>query len=61
MRKGETVSLGQPIGTTGAGHPGSTVPHLHFGVRLAGIYVDPLDYLGSESVEDLIRLVPIPA
>jgi murein DD-endopeptidase MepM/ murein hydrolase activator NlpD len=55
------VSRGQPIGTTGAGHPDSTVPHLHFGVRLAGVYVDPLDYLAPRGVEDLIRLVPIPA
>ena len=61
VRKGETVSQGQPIGTTGAGHPSSTVPHLHFGVRLAGVYVDPLDYLAPRGVEDLIRLVPIPA
>lgn len=61
VRKGEAVSRGQPIGTTGAGHPGSTVPHLHFGVRLAGVYVDPLDYLAPSGVEDLIRLVPIPA
>jgi murein DD-endopeptidase MepM/ murein hydrolase activator NlpD len=61
VRKGEAVSRGQPIGTTGAGHPGSTVPHLHFGVRLAGVYVDPLDYLAPRGVEDLIRLVPIPA
>jgi murein DD-endopeptidase MepM/ murein hydrolase activator NlpD len=61
VRKGETVSAGQPIGTTGAGHPGSTVPHLHFGVRLAGVYVDPLDYLAPRGVQGLIRLVPIPA
>lgn len=61
VRKGEAVSQGQPIGTTGVGHPGSTVPHLHFGVRLAGVYVDPLDYLAPRGVEDLIRLVPIPA
>jgi hypothetical protein len=30
-------------------------------VRLAGVYVDPLDYLAPSGVEDLIRLVPIPA
>jgi murein DD-endopeptidase MepM/ murein hydrolase activator NlpD len=61
VHRGEAVSRGQPIGTTGTGHPGSIVPHLHFGVRLAGVYVDPLDYLAPSGVEDLIRLVPIPA
>ncbi len=40
------MSRGQTIGATGAGHPGAGVPHLHFGVRLDGEYVDPLEYLG---------------
>lgn len=57
--EGDTVVRGQPIGSTGTGHPGSAVPHLHFGARLAGAYVDPVDLLGPMSVEDLIRLVPI--
>lgn len=59
VRKGDVVSRGQPIGATGFGHPGSSVPHLHFGVRLDGVYVDPLEYLTPMGVEDLIRLVPI--
>ncbi len=59
VRVGDVVSRGQPIGTTGTGHPGSTVPHLHFGVRLDGAYVDPLALLGPLGVQDLIRLVPI--
>jgi murein DD-endopeptidase MepM/ murein hydrolase activator NlpD len=61
VRRGGLVARGQVIGTTGIGHPGSAIPHLHFGVRLAGSYVDPLDYLGPQSVADLIRLTPLAA
>jgi len=59
--RGDLVARGQVIGTTGIGHPGSAIPHLHLGVRLAGSYVDPLDYLGPQSVVDLIRLTPLAA
>ena len=59
VRKGDLVSRGQPIGTTGYGHPGSSVSHLHFGARLDGEYVDPLQLLAPLGVQDLIRLVPI--
>ena len=61
VRKGDTVARGQAIALTGWGHPGSSVPHLHLGVKLGGAYVDPLDYLGPAGVEDLIRLAPLPA
>lgn len=61
VRRGDTVARGQPIGATGVGHPGSVVPHLHFGVRLAGTYLDPLALLGPPSVVDLIRLAPLAA
>ena len=60
VRKGDVVSRGQTIGTTGTGHPGESVPHLHFGVKLDGEYVDPLHLLAPLGVQDLIRLVPIP-
>lgn len=59
VRKGDTVARGQPIATSGLGHPGSAVPHLHLGVKLAGAYVDPLLYLGPAGVEELIRLAPL--
>jgi murein DD-endopeptidase MepM/ murein hydrolase activator NlpD len=61
VRKGDVVARGEPIGTTGVGHPGSEVPHLHFGVRLDGAYQDPLAYLAPLGVQDLIRLVPLAA
>jgi len=44
VKEGETVVKGQKIaevGTTGS----STGYHLHFGVRLNGVYVSPWDYL----------------
>jgi murein DD-endopeptidase MepM/ murein hydrolase activator NlpD len=59
VRKGDVVIRGQPIATSGLGHPGSLVPHLHLGVKLAGAYVDPMLYLGPTGVQDLIRLAPL--
>ena len=61
VRKGDAVARGEPIGTTGAGHPGAEVPHLHFGVRLDGAYQDPLWYLAPLGVQDMIRLAPLAA
>ena len=61
VRKGDVVSRGQTIGATGTGHPGAGVPHLHVGVKLDGVYVDPLQFLAPLGVQDLIRLVPIAA
>jgi murein DD-endopeptidase MepM/ murein hydrolase activator NlpD len=59
VRKGDVVVAGQPLGLSGSGHPGDVIPSLHFGVRLNGEYVDPLDYLAPMSVVDLIHLAPI--
>jgi hypothetical protein len=60
VRKGDAVTAGQPIGLSGAGHPGATTtPHLHFGVRLDGVYVDPMLYLGPIDVSGFIRLAPV--
>jgi murein DD-endopeptidase MepM/ murein hydrolase activator NlpD len=61
VRKGDTISAGQPFALIGTGHPGSAVPHVHFGVRLAGAYQDPLEYLAALGVVDLIRLAPLAA
>lgn len=58
VREGDLVPRGAAIGSTGIGHPGSTVPHLHFGVRLDDAYVDPLEYLGPAPVAALVHLAP---
>ncbi len=56
VRKGDVVLEGTVIGFSGSGHPGSLIPHLHFGVKLYGAYIDPLTVLSAGSVVGLIRL-----
>jgi murein DD-endopeptidase MepM/ murein hydrolase activator NlpD len=59
VRKGDVVSQGQSIARSGTGHAGALVPHLHLGVKLADVYVDPLDYVGPIEVWRFIRLAPL--
>jgi murein DD-endopeptidase MepM/ murein hydrolase activator NlpD len=59
VRRGDVVSQGQTIARSGTGHAGDIVPSLHFGVRLADTYVDPLEYLGPVDVWRFIRLAPL--
>jgi murein DD-endopeptidase MepM/ murein hydrolase activator NlpD len=59
VQEGDMVARGAPIAQSGRGHPSSSVPHLHFGVRLDGAYLDPLEFLGPASVSDFIRLAPL--
>jgi murein DD-endopeptidase MepM/ murein hydrolase activator NlpD len=59
VEEGDTVFAGDPIARSGAGHPGSSVPHVHFGAKRDGVYVDPLSLLAPASVVHLIRLVPL--
>jgi murein DD-endopeptidase MepM/ murein hydrolase activator NlpD len=58
---GDAVKAGQVIGFTGHGHPDVQTPHLHFGARVDGEYVDPLLLLGGLDLVDLIRLAPLAA
>jgi murein DD-endopeptidase MepM/ murein hydrolase activator NlpD len=60
VRKGDVVLRGVPIASSGTGHAGLLPAHLHFGVRLDGAYVDPLNFLGPPPVAELIHLAPIP-
>jgi murein DD-endopeptidase MepM/ murein hydrolase activator NlpD len=59
VRAGDVVPRGAPIARTGEGHPGSSRPHLHLGVRLDGAYLDPMELLEPMSVSDFIRLAPL--
>lgn len=59
VRAGDLVDAGQVIGASGWGHAGTVLPHVHFSVRVGGIYVDPLAYLPALDLSELIRLVPI--
>jgi len=60
VRNGDAVSRGSTLALTGTGHPGVEPPHLHFGVRQDGAYVDPLAFLAPASLVGLIHLAPIP-
>lgn len=59
VKRGDAVFAGEPIATSGPGHAGSSVPHLHFGAKRDGVYVDPLSLLTPASVPELIHLVPL--
>jgi Peptidase family M23 len=54
---GHQVDPGGPAGPSGPGEPGDGVATLHLGVRVDGVYVDPLAYLvdGPRA-----RLAPLP-
>lgn len=61
VRAGDPVALGAAIGASGLGHPGVDPPHLHFGARYGGTYLDPMLMLGGGSLVGLVRLAPVEA
>lgn len=52
VKKGDVLKKGDTIGTAGStGH--ATGPHLHYGVKVNGTWVDPTDYLlGTKRLTD---------
>jgi murein DD-endopeptidase MepM/ murein hydrolase activator NlpD len=59
VQRGDLVAGGDVVGRTGHGHAEVATPHLHFGVRIHGEYVDPMLLLGPLDVVGLIRLAPL--
>jgi murein DD-endopeptidase MepM/ murein hydrolase activator NlpD len=59
VRAGDAVVRGSPLARTSLGHPGVDPPHLHFGARYAGTYLDPMLLLHGGGVVGLIRLAPL--
>jgi murein DD-endopeptidase MepM/ murein hydrolase activator NlpD len=56
---GDVVRRGDLLGRTGQGHPGMEPPHLHFGARFGGTYIDPMLLLEHGSLVGLIHLAPL--
>jgi murein DD-endopeptidase MepM/ murein hydrolase activator NlpD len=61
VAKGDLVAGGQVIAASGLGHPGTPIPHLHFGARFGGAYIDPMLLLVPLDISPLIHLGPLPA
>lgn len=59
VERGAPVTKGTVVGAVGEGHDGTSTPHLHFGARYAGQYIDPMLLLGRRSLVGLIHLAPI--
>lgn len=58
VARGASVARGTPLGTLGAGHPGSGAPpHVHLSMRRDGVYLDPAAAYLGHSHADLISLV----
>jgi murein DD-endopeptidase MepM/ murein hydrolase activator NlpD len=59
VHRGDAVTRGAIVGTTGPGHPGVEPSHLHFGARLGEEYIDPMIFLEPRSLVGLIHLAPL--
>jgi murein DD-endopeptidase MepM/ murein hydrolase activator NlpD len=59
VKAGAHLAAGDVVGRTGPGHPGIEPPHLHFGARFGGAYLDPMLLLEPRSVVGLVHLAPL--
>lgn len=60
VAEGDVVARGEVIAGSGLGHPGTPIPHLHFGARFGGSYIDPMLLLVPLDVTPLLHLGPLP-
>lgn len=58
VARGEEVDQGGWIGRAGSDHPAGT-GGLHFGTKLDGAYVDPMDLLGPVDLGAAVHLAPV--
>lgn len=62
VHAGDVVAAGEAIARSGWAHPAqATTSSLHLGVKLDGVYVDPLIYLLPLDLTTIIRLAPLAA
>lgn len=59
VKEGELVEKGQGLGAVGASGQ-VTGPHLHFSVRLGGLYLDPKHLLAMDLSQDALDVPPEP-
>lgn len=59
VKQGELVEKGQGLGAVGASGQ-VTGPHLHFSVRLGGLYLDPKYLLAMDLSQDALDVPPEP-
>src|SRR5438045_7114757 len=59
VKNGDVVKRRQVFARTGHGHPEVATPPRHCGVRINGDYVDPMLFLGSGSLVDIVHLADL--
>ena len=58
VARGDSVAIGDVIGTVGAGHPEQELPaHVHLSARRSDVYFDPVELYVGTSYSDLVELV----
>jgi len=59
VHQGQPVSRGQVLGTAGGNGPEHDVGMVHLGLRVDGVYVDPMRLFAAIDLAAAIRLVPV--
>lgn len=59
VRRGETVAQGQVVGTAGGTGPEHALGVLHLGLRVHGVYVDPMQLFAAVDLAAVVHLAPL--